>query len=310
VKFRSAIPVVFGLLVGACAPDTEQAAEGAAETAEATTQEYANAGALIATLAANYEEHYNLGHATMVADLYADDAIVLGANSAVSKGREAIIASTEASIAALSPTLTINPAEQVMVGDWVVDRGSYSQEVTPEGGEAVTLSGYYMSLSRLTADGLRLHRLAVNGDAPPPIPMPGPETVETEAVSGGPLADLIASYAEHYSAGHAPMVADLWTEDGVAMFAEVPASSGRTAIEAAVAAELAEGSPQLAIMDAETLVLGEGWAVDRGHWSVEATVEGQSVTRTGTYLVLCREMDDGSWKLHWGLTNAVPMPAM
>jgi ketosteroid isomerase-like protein len=307
VTFRSAIPVVFGLLITACAPEAEQAAE---EMAEATTQEYESAGSLIATLESNYEEHYNLGHASMVADLYADDAIVMNANSAVNKGRDAITASLEEFITTFSPVLTINPAEQVMVGDWVVDRGSYTQEISPEGGDAVTLSGYYMSLSQRTEEGLRLHRLAVNSDGPPPIPMPGPEMVETEAMSGGPLADLIALYAEHYNMGHESMVSDLYTEDGVSMFAEAPASNGRAAIEAAIAERMGEGSPQLTIMDAETVMLGEGWAVDRGHYTVEATVEGQSVTQSGTYMSLCREMDDGSWKLHWGLTNAVPMPAI
>jgi uncharacterized protein (TIGR02246 family) len=304
VRFSSAIPVVFGLLIAACAPEAEQAVE---EMAEATTQEYESVSGLIATLASNYEEHYNAGHASMVADLYTDDAIVMNANSAVNKGREAITASLEEFITGFSPVLTINPTEQVTVGDWVVDRGSYTQGITPEGAEAVTLSGYYMSLSERTEDGLRLHRLAVNGDGPPPIPMPGPEMVETEAMSGGPLADLIAAYEEHYNMGHESMVADLYTEDGVTMFAEEPASSGRAAIEAAIAANMAEGSPQLTIMDAETVTLGEGWAVDRGHFAVEATVEGQSVTRSGTYMILCREMDDGSWKLHWGLSNFAPV---
>jgi uncharacterized protein (TIGR02246 family) len=303
VRFRSAIPVVFGLLITACAPEAEQAAE---EMADATTQEYESVGGLIATLASNYEEHYNLGDASMVADLYTDDAIVLGANSAVSHGRDAIAASIGGFITAFSPVVTINPAEQLTAGDWVVDRGSYTQEISPEGADAVTLTGYYIGISTRTEGGLRLHRLAINTDAPPPIPLPGPEMVETEAMSGGPLADLIASYAEHYNMAHAPMVADLYTEDGVAMFAERPAASGRAAIEASIAEAMAEGSPQLTIIDSETIELGDGLAVDRGHFTVEVTVEGESVTRSGTYLVVCRETDDGTWKLHWGLTNFAP----
>lgn len=307
MRFRSAIPIVLGLLVVSCAPDdTEQATE---EMAEATTQEYGSADALIAALAADYEEHYNAGHAPMVADLYTDDAILLGANSAVSTGREAIIASMDGFMNAFSPTLAINPIEQIAAGDWVVDRGSYTQEVTPEGGEAVTLSGYYLSLSRRTDDGLRLHRLAVNIDAPPTIPIPGPAMMETEAISDGPLAEVIASYAEHYSMGHAGMVADLYTEDAVTMFAEQPAASGRDAIEAAIAEVIAEASPTLTIMDSETLMLGEGLAMDRGHFTMEWTVEGESVTRSGTYMVLCRETTDG-WKLHWGLSNFAPIAAM
>lgn len=307
MRFRSAFPAVLGLLIAACAPEAEQPAE---EMAEATTQDYESVSTAIDALARSYEEHYSMGHASAVADLYTDDPIVQGANSAVSVGREAFIASTESFMTAFSPRLTITPAEQVVVGDWVVDRGSYTQELAPEGGDAASLSGYYLGLSRRTDDGLRLHRLAVNANAPPTIPMPAPEAMEAEAADGGPIADLRDSYVEHYNMGHASMVADLWGDDGVSMFFESPAASGRAAIEASIAEAMAEGSPQVTLASSETIMLGEGWALDRGSFTVEVTVEGQALTRSGTYMVLCQEADDGTWKLHWGLSNAVPAPAM
>ncbi len=307
MRFRLAFPFVFGVLIGACAPEPEQAAE---EMAEATTLEYADASAAIAVLANRYEEAYNLGQASMVADLHTDDAVMLSANSSVQMGREAISASLEQFMTAFSPTITISPSEQLTMGDWVLDRGSYTLALSLEGGDAANLTGNYMSLSRQTDDGLKLYRLAVNGDAPPPIPMPGPEAMAAEPMTGGPMADLIASYAEHYNLGHASMVADLWADDAVAMFAEQPMASGRAAIEASIAAAVADGSPQLTIMDSETKLLGDGWAVDRGSYTAERTVDGQTVTRSGTYMIVCRQSDDGAWKIQWGLSNAAPMGTM
>ena len=307
MRFRSTIPLALGLLIAACAPEAEQSAEEATET---TTQEYESPAAAIATLAANYEEHYNLGHASAVADLYTDDAIIQGSASEVLTGREAIAVYVEEFTTTMSPTLSINPIEQLMVGDWVLDRGSYTNTVAPEGGEAVTLTGNYMSLSQQTPDGLKLHRLTVNFDGPPPMPIPAPEMMEFEPVTDGPVAEFLASYAEHYNMGHASVVAEMWAEDGVSMFAERPLTSGRANIEALLAGVIDEMSPTLTIMDAETINIGEGVVLDRGSFKVEGTKDGQAVTRTGTYMVVIRQADDGSWNIGWGISNFAPMAAM
>lgn len=310
MKFRSTVPLALGLLVAACAPDAQQETQ---DTAETTAQEYASpadAGEMIATLADTYVEHYNLGHADQLADLYTDDAIVMGSTSETSIGREAIIAYNEGFIAEMSPMIEINPTEQIAVGDWVLDRGSYSNIVTPEGGEAVTMTGNYMSLSKRSGDGVQIHRLAVNFDGPPVMPVPAPEMMEFESLTDGPAAALLASYAEQYNMGNASGASELWAEDGVAMFAERPEASGRAGIEGLLAEVIDEMSPTLTIMDAETIELGEGFAVDRGAFKVDGTKDGQAVSRTGTYMVVLRQADDGSWKFHWGLSNFVPMPMM
>lgn len=309
MRFRSTMPLALGVLIAACSPAADQSAQEATET---TTEEYASpaAGELIAALAANYAEHYNLGHASTVADMYTDDAIVQGSTSAISVGREAIAADVEVFMTAMSPTLSISPTEQLTVGDWVVDRGSYTNEVAPEGGEPVTLTGNYMSLSKRTDGGVLMHRLTVNFDAPPPMPMPAPEAMEFEPLTDAPTADLTASWEENYNAGDAAMVAAHYSDDAVAMFSERPLVSGRGAIEAVIAGVIEESSPTAAITLVESLPLGDGWLLNRGSFRIDATIEGQSVTRHGTFMTVLRQTDDGSWKIHWGISNAAPLATM
>jgi uncharacterized protein (TIGR02246 family) len=304
------MPLALGVLIAACSPAADQSAQEATET---TTEEYASpaaAGELIAALAANYAENYNLGHASTVADMYTDDAIVQGSTSAISVGREAIAADVEVFMTAMSPALSISPTEQLTVGDWVVDRGSYTNEVTPDGSEAVTLTGNYMSLSKRTDGGVLMHRLTVNFDAPPTMPMPVPELAEFEPLTDAPTADLTSSWEENYNAGDAAVVAAHYSDDAVVMFSERPLVSGRGAIEAVLAGAIEETSPTIGIMLAESLMLGDGWLLNRGSFTIDATIEGQSVTRHGTFMTVLRQTDDGSWKIHWGISNAAPLTTM
>jgi uncharacterized protein (TIGR02246 family) len=307
VRSRFAIPLTISLLAAACASEADQTAE---EMAEPTAQEYESPAAAIAALASSYEESYNAGDAAGVADFFTDDAVVMSANGAVREDENARVAGIDGFMAAFSPVLDVSPTEQVMVGDWVLDRGSYANTLTLEDGEEATLTGNYMSLSRQTADGLKIHWLAVNLNTPAPIPLPAPEPVEIQPLSDGPLADLMAAYAEGYNTGDAAMVAGLWADDAVAMYAERQLASGRAEIEAVVSDLLAMGSPQLTIVDAETEMIGDGWAVDRGSWEAEATVDGQPMTRTGNYMIVCRQADDGTWSIQWGLSNVASNPAM
>ena len=300
------MPLALGLVIAACAPEAQ-------ETAESTTQEYespAEAAELIAALAESYQEHYNLGQADRVADLYADDAIVQGSASEVSIGREAITASVAGFMTAMSPMLTIKPDEQVGIGDWILDRGSYANVVTPEGAEATELTGYYMSLSKRSGDGVVLHRVTVNFDSPPPMAIPVPEPMAMTPLTEGAAADLTSSWEEHYNAGDAAMVATHYADDAVVMFSERPMASGRAAIEAVIAGAIAGMSPTADITLVEALPLGDGWALNRGTFTLTGTMEGQSVTRRGTFMTILRQAEDGTWKIQWGISNAAPLATM
>lgn len=310
MKFRSTLPLLFAVLLGACAPADEPAAE---EGAEMAMPEGEAAADFLADLRSQYEEHYDLHHADMVAGLYTEDAVVLGADGAVEMGREAVRGEL-AEAMAMRPDLEITADDRMRFGDVALERGTYEVSMTPEGGEAVTATGHYLNLVERADEGWRIAWLAANYDAPPAITPPASEAEEAGMMAEAAeppagLAELESAYEEHFNLGHAEMVADLYTEDGVAMLSERDAASGRTAIAAALGELMAEGSPQLDIHLAEVRTLAEGWAAGRGWFTLEAGAEGERSTTEGRYLALYRQGEDGSWKVHWVLSNTDPAPA-
>ena len=143
--------------------------------------------AAIDALGDAFEEHYDMGHASMVADLHADDAIRLMADGGIYSGRDEILASLESAVAG-SPSLTINRGDTKIIGDHAVSHGTWAVEATAESGEAVTQSGAYMSVARRMGDDWKIVASLTNYDAAPP------EGFEFEAPPGdGPVADCVAN---------------------------------------------------------------------------------------------------------------------
>lgn len=298
------------LVLAACA--TETAEEATSEEEMAQEQEYASTDALN-ELRAQYMDHVNTGNAPMVAELYAEDALYMPSSGHYAAGPEAIRARAE-EIAAAAPTLTITPVETEISGDWAIERGTYSTEVTPEGGEVMSQSGRYLTLSRRQADGsFKLHWVLSNYDAPPPPEaQEGMATETAEVMAGGDpeLAALAEEWQTHYNLGHPEMTAELHAEDGVVMGSAAPTAEGRAAIQAYIAEQTA-ASAEATITQAATEIFGD-WAVGRGTYETQLTpAEGETINLAGYWMTVCRRDDAGEWKIQWLITNAVaPIPTM
>lgn len=307
MKLRFTLILCLVALVAACAGDTgEPEAEPAAAPAEAAPT--ADEAALEA-LAAEYVTHYNLHHPSMVADYHTEDGIVLSADGSVLMGKEAILANLEAAMDA-SPTLSVFPAAWIVVGDNAVGRGAYGLELAPEGEDPVSFDGNWMAAYERVDDTWKLDGLITNYNAPPPAGLPAgtpPGEAPPEATDS-PVAELLSYYATHFNMGHASMVADVYDEDAVSGSSNQPLAEGRAAIEAALVERMAEGSPQLTIHEVGFADLGEGWVIDGGWYEITATTEDGEVRQTGAYMLLCRQADDGSFKLHWVVSNGQPNP--
>jgi uncharacterized protein (TIGR02246 family) len=263
MKFRPTLPIFVGLAVASCAGETGDAT-AEMEMAEPAVEDVVSADeAALNAFAASYAEHYNMGHASMVAEMHAADAMTLLANGSVNEGMEAITASLEEAMAP-SPTLSIDVGDTMVFGDWAVARGAYGVDVTPEGAEAISTSGHYMTVFSRQQDAWKIAFLITNYDAVPPEGFPSVEGDAEPPVEEGTMTDLVAAYVEHFNAGHASMVAGLYAEDAVSAFSNLPLAEGRAAIEATLGERLAMGSPQLTLHDVGTLDLGDGWAVDGG----------------------------------------------
>lgn len=316
MKLRSLLILFLATVVTVgCAGEPAEDAQPAAPAEPAEPAEPAAApddpDAAMADLVAEYVRHYNLGHPEMVADLHTDDGVFLGADGTVAAGRAAMVERLTADMEP-SPTLAVEVAEALRFGDVLTGRGSWTIEVTPAGADPVHQSGSWLSVVEQVDGAWKNDLLATNDDAPAPAgapadPAPGmpPATDATHQA----LSDLAAEYARHFNLGHASMVADFFTEDGVAMYAESEPAVGREAITAALEARMATGSPQLTIHQTGVRALAGGAFVTTGWVEIEATVDGQTVTRQGNYVTVNEPTDDGSFLIRWALSN-LPNPGM
>ena len=80
-----------------------------------------------ADMTAAWGTHFNLGHASMVADLYAEDAVVMWGDAPLREGRAAITAALEEDMAEGSPHIELHDVMLRDLGDgWHVGMGWYA----------------------------------------------------------------------------------------------------------------------------------------------------------------------------------------
>ena len=102
---RYAVIAIAGLLAAGCAKD-----KPAADQATGQANDEAAALAAIDKVHTDYVTHFNLHHASAVADLHTDSAGFFGADGSIDMGKGAILKGLEETLAA-KPTITLTPAE-------------------------------------------------------------------------------------------------------------------------------------------------------------------------------------------------------
>jgi len=297
MRIRTVAPLLLATFLASCAGDAEEATTDDAFVASADTQE-------ITALVASWQQHYNLHHASMVADLYADDAVRLHSAGA-DEGRDDIIAALEAQIAG-SPTAEIGVGETMVFGDQAVSFGSYGVETTNAEGAELAFSGAWMTFMSKASGEWKITLDINNLDAPAPEGYPYPEGEEGDLPPDeGTMTDMISGYATHWNLGHPSMVADYYTEDASAALANNPMTHGREAISALMAERMEATPSQITLHDVRTVELGDGWALDAGWYQMDAPDDGGAL-QSGTYMVLAAQQDDDSWQIQWAVSNGQP----
>jgi uncharacterized protein (TIGR02246 family) len=100
-------------------------------------------------LVAQFTQHWNLHHPSMVADFYTDDAIVAFSDGPMAHGKEAVAARLE-EIMEQPTTLTVHDVGTMPLGEgYAIDGGWY--EIAADG-ERVQV-GAYLNLVQQQADG-------------------------------------------------------------------------------------------------------------------------------------------------------------
>lgn len=120
-----------------------------------------------------------------------------------------------------------------------------------------------------------------------------------------------ARFAEHFKAGQMEQVASHYTENAVAMPPNMPAASGRAAIQ-----ELFSGMVQgttvtdFRLTTTDLRVSGD-MARERGRYTMTMDVPGQgTIADSGKFVVVWQRQADGSWLMDSDVWNSdVPMPA-
>jgi len=281
----------FGL---ACAPaDDAPATEEAVETTAVSEDQ-----AAVEALAGSYQEHFNMDHASMVADLYHDDAIALFADGSVHMGRDEILSSLEASMPVFN-NLAINREATKMGEGLAVARGTWTADITGADGEPMANGGRYMTAFRKGEDGIwKIQVVLVNYDSEqPPEMWAGGLSPQVDESEDEGTADVIAAYEAAWNAGDAAGVAALWAEDAHAALTMSPTAVGREAITALIE-EWIGGT--LDIHSKETMQMGGGWSLNGGWWAVTDVDEPYG----GTYLGLVWTGEDGNSVFQWGISNS------
>ncbi len=309
MRSRRSLALLAGLLVAACGGDAGESTAGGGEAAPQAASTAEDEGALVA-LAEYYETHYNMHHASMVAETFQEEESgFLTADGMVLQGRAAIQARLEADMAG-SPTLSVETDDQMVFGDVAVGRGTYTVQTTPEGApEPMSMSGSWMASYDRQEDGSwKLGWLAGNLDHAWPEGMPAAPPGEAPAEEGT-MGELIGAYETHFNLGHPSMVADLYTEDGWAAFAGLPAVSGREAISQTLAQRIEANPVDIDIHEVGTTDIADGWAMDGGWYEMTPKGGGDPV-QMGNFMGLLRRGDDGQWRLHWVVSNGWPAAAV
>jgi uncharacterized protein (TIGR02246 family) len=149
----------------------------------------------------------------------------------------------------------------------------------------------------------KIRVVVTNYDAPPPEGLPRAAADSSVPPENGTMKDLANEFATHHNMGHASVVAGLYTDDAIVAFANAKPVQGRAAIEAALTALMAEGSPQIAIHDVGTTQLDAEWALDGGWYELKPKT---GTATAGVYMSLVHKAQDGTWKIHRSISNSGP----
>lgn len=131
----------------------EESAESAAMEMAMTAVDLEATGNMIAETHDAYVTAFVEGDAAALAALYSDDGMRMAPNQAADRGRDAIQAAFEMQFEMTSSrTLELETIDYGASGDLVYSVGTYALGYEIEG-EAVTESGKWLVVSRVTAEG-------------------------------------------------------------------------------------------------------------------------------------------------------------
>lgn len=300
-------PLLAGLFVLAvgCAPadtDTDEAMPQDEAPADATMA----AEEAIESLRADWVTHYNLHHPDMVADFYADSALILNADGAVDEGRDAVAARLTEAMAG-SPTATVTTGDIMTFGDQGVAWGTYQVEATVEE-QPMTMSGTYLGYFVPEGGEWKIAAMITNYDAPRPEGWVWAEAPAEAPPEESTMTEVITAFEEAFNQQQVDALAGMYADDAVVAYADGPVLRGRDAVAASFTERFGEGAVTIDVHGVGTMDLDATHRLDGGWYEMTDPASGQ-VVQTGMYMNLLEQAGDGSWQILWGVSNAQPPAA-
>ncbi len=149
---RKILPLLLvPLAVLGCQP-AGQAGGGMDDMAQQPAMSAAEVRGAVDQVRAAWVEAAQAGDAAAVSALYTDDAVMVGADGNEARGRAAIQDALAAQFGMLSD-LSIQVADFGTEDGVAYETGTFSQTMTPAGGEAASMSGRYMVVLLHQDDG-------------------------------------------------------------------------------------------------------------------------------------------------------------
>lgn len=302
MKISTLTPLLAAMMIGACGGDSADTPDASSMPAMSADEQ------AIAEVAEYWVTHYNMGHPGMVASVYADESWFLAANGRLSEGpaghEEALGENADA-----SPQIAITPGDEMIFGDVAIGWGTYEMSLSPEGADPISYGGTYMNrLQKIDGDWKIVGALANLTDDPfegfeftSPEGEPGPDD-ET-------MLDLQSAFETHFNLGHPSMVADFYTEDAMSSFTRGGPTHGRAAISDRLTELMEENPSNIEIHGLGTDEVGDGWAISGG-WFAQSPKDGGDPVAMGGFMNLLQQQDDGSWQIHWAVSNGWPADGM
>ena len=166
---------------------------------------------------------------------------------------------------------------------------------------------HFQAVLRTALAGALFVAIACSPQAQAPDPAAAAKAQEAERAV---IDQLRSNYATAENGGDAAAVAALYTDDGVYMPSNMPAASGKAAIQSTYEQIFAQMSQQGSITPAGVDISGD-WAIERGSYKSTVTPKagGNPFEDAGKYVAVLKKTGSG-WKVHfliWNSDNPPPV---
>ena len=145
-----------------------------------------------------------------------------------------------------------------------------------------------------------------------PAPDPAAEAAAAQAAADAAKAgidELRTKYLAAENAGDAAALAALYTDDGVYLAPNAPATSGKAEIQAVYEQMFGQNTAQVSVTPASVDVAGD-WGIDRGSYKTTLTPKagGNPIEDMGKYIAISRKSETG-WNVRYLIWNSdMPLP--